>query len=224
MQNGPSLPPPQAAPQGTRLALIEAGFRLFARNGFEGASTRAIAAEAGANIASIAYHFGGKEGLRAACAEEFARRLAGAAGPFDGPVPATPAEARLALHGVIDRMARFAAAGDEAGAPVGFILRELAEGGATLERVYAALLEPLHRRFCLCWGLATGREAESAAVRLAVFSLIGQVAYFRIGRPLVMRRMGWAAIGPDELAAIAGRLHANLDAMLDAMLAAEARP
>jgi AcrR family transcriptional regulator len=36
---------------------------LFAANGYEGTSTRAIGAAAGANIAMIAYHFGDKEGL-----------------------------------------------------------------------------------------------------------------------------------------------------------------
>ena len=49
----------------TRLALIRAALDLFGAKGFEAASTRDVAAAAGANLASIAYHFGGKEGLRA---------------------------------------------------------------------------------------------------------------------------------------------------------------
>ena len=36
---------------------------MFAKNGYEGTSTRAIGAAAGANIAMIAYHFSDKEGL-----------------------------------------------------------------------------------------------------------------------------------------------------------------
>src|SRR5271166_5391198 len=46
-----------------------AALDLFGTKGFEATSTREIAAAAGANIASIAYHFGGKEGLRLACAD-----------------------------------------------------------------------------------------------------------------------------------------------------------
>jgi len=48
---------------GTKLALIEAGGALFAEYGLEGASIRAIAERAGANVAAINYHFGGKENL-----------------------------------------------------------------------------------------------------------------------------------------------------------------
>lgn len=43
--------------------LLEAAIRLFAHRGFAGASTRQIASEAGVNIATINYHFGGKQGL-----------------------------------------------------------------------------------------------------------------------------------------------------------------
>ncbi len=47
----------------TRGALVTAGRRLFAERGYEGATVRAITGAAGANVASVAYHFGSKEGL-----------------------------------------------------------------------------------------------------------------------------------------------------------------
>jgi TetR/AcrR family transcriptional regulator len=46
-----------------REALLEAGAELFARRGFEGAKSDAIARLAGVNKALINYHFGGKQGL-----------------------------------------------------------------------------------------------------------------------------------------------------------------
>ena len=53
-----------AAAQGdTKSRLLEAATELFSRDGFEGASTRAIGSLAGVNIATLAYHFGSKEGL-----------------------------------------------------------------------------------------------------------------------------------------------------------------
>ena len=64
----------------TRAALIRAALKLFGRQGFEGTSTREIAALAKANIGSIAYHFGGKEGLRAACANHIVETIGGIAG------------------------------------------------------------------------------------------------------------------------------------------------
>ena len=39
------------------------------------------------------------------------------------------------------------------------------------------------------WQAATGEDADSDATKLAIFTLIGQVVYFRIGREAVQRRM-----------------------------------
>lgn len=47
----------------TRERLLDAAEVLFAREGFEGVSLRAITSAAKANIASVNYHFGGKEHL-----------------------------------------------------------------------------------------------------------------------------------------------------------------
>jgi len=48
---------------GTKLDLIIAAGELFADNGVEGTSVRAIAERCNANIAAINYHFGSKENL-----------------------------------------------------------------------------------------------------------------------------------------------------------------
>lgn len=51
------------AAEGTRASLIEAAAAIFAEKGFEAGSIRAITRRAGANVAAVAYHFGGKDGL-----------------------------------------------------------------------------------------------------------------------------------------------------------------
>lgn len=64
----------RTAPRGsaTREALLDAAEALFAREGVEGASLRAITRHAGANLASVHYHFGSKDALVQAV---FERRL-----------------------------------------------------------------------------------------------------------------------------------------------------
>lgn len=52
--------------------LLDVAEGLFAQLGFEGASTRHIAADAGMNISMLNYYFGSKEGLYQAVVE---RRL-----------------------------------------------------------------------------------------------------------------------------------------------------
>ena len=65
----PSPSAPQTPADQTRLALVRAALKLFGSQGFDGTSTREIAAAAKANIGSIAYHFGGKDGLKLAAAD-----------------------------------------------------------------------------------------------------------------------------------------------------------
>lgn len=207
------MPPP--APEGTRGALILAGIRLFGRQGFAATSVRHLAQEAGANIAAIAYHFGGKEGLRLACAEEFGRRMAGAIGTVGLQVEAGPDAAREDLRHIVHIMVGFLLGGPGASEIVPFMLRELAEGGPGVDIVYRSFAEPIHRRLCQLWGRATGTDPDSETVRLAVFALIGQLMYFRIGQSIVQRRMEWASLGPAEIEKITRRIVGNLDAMLD---------
>jgi len=47
----------------TRTRLLEAAEKLFAERGYESTSVRDITAEAQCNVASVNYHFGGKENL-----------------------------------------------------------------------------------------------------------------------------------------------------------------
>ncbi len=56
----------------TRDRLLDAAERLFAARGFRAVSVRAITSRAGCNVASVNYHFGGKENLYR---EMFRRRL-----------------------------------------------------------------------------------------------------------------------------------------------------
>lgn len=60
----------------TRERILEAAAQLFSDQGFDGTSTRVVGAAADANIGTIAYHFGGKEGLyNAALARMYERVL-----------------------------------------------------------------------------------------------------------------------------------------------------
>ncbi len=65
-------PPDQPEADTTRDRLLEAAERLFAENGFDGASVREVTTAARCNIASVNYHFGTKDNLYR---EVFQRRL-----------------------------------------------------------------------------------------------------------------------------------------------------
>lgn len=63
-------------PESTKQRLLDAGRKLFADNGFDGASVRAITQLAGANLGAVTYHFGTKEALYAAVLEQLFARIA----------------------------------------------------------------------------------------------------------------------------------------------------
>lgn len=207
---------PGNGPDQTRKALVMAALRLFGRQGFEGTSTREIAAEAKANIGSIAYHFGGKEGLRLAAADHIVETMQAVAARANALTqPASPHDAERQMVASLETMLTFLVAQPEAGDFVQFLLRELSNPTAALDRIYAGVFEPIHKRFCAVWETATGEPAESDAAKLTVFTMIGQIVYFRIGREAVLRRMGWETIGPDEAKKIVAIATRNLRAVIE---------
>ena len=94
-------------------------------------------------------------------------------------------------------MVGFIVARPEAGEIVQFVLRELAHPTSALDTIYNGVFAPTHARLCQVWADATGEDAESDRTKITVFTMIGQVIYFRIGREAVMRRMGWNEYRPE---------------------------
>ena len=93
---------PLSGAEVTRTTLIESAIRLFAERGYDAVSTRDIADLAAANIGSIAYHFGGKPGLRLACAEHVIANISATVGPaFHRPLPPLSPDEALSM---IERM------------------------------------------------------------------------------------------------------------------------
>jgi AcrR family transcriptional regulator len=204
--------------EGTRQALIRAGLDLFGRNGFDATSTREIAQAAKVNSAGIAYHFGGKDGLREACAEAIIARmqavLAGGAPPVAITVDADRDIATEHLLALIDRMVAFLTTAPESEMIARFVVREMFTPSPAFDTIYGGLFEPVHRRVCQVWAAATGMAPEAPATRLAVFAAIGQLVYFRIARPAVTRRMGWDDIGPDQACAIGETIRRSVRASI----------
>jgi AcrR family transcriptional regulator len=208
-------PAPATSLEGTAQDLIDSATAIFGQKGFDAASTRAIAAAAGTNLASISYHFGGKEGLRLACAREFSRRMTMMLAIAHMPDPQTPDEAAATILALVERMARNLLVEMDLQPAVAFALREITEGGPGADTIYQSLVLPAHIRLCRLWATATNENADSDDVKLFVFSMIGQVLYFRIGAPIVTRRMEWHSIGPQEADQIAQKLRNNTQALLN---------
>jgi AcrR family transcriptional regulator len=130
-----SAPPPADA---SRERIIAAATSLFAEHGYDGTSTRRIAADAGLNMATVAYHVGGKPDLyrevmlRAHLAEQ--RVLTDALAAFREVAPTDPVAAVTAL---VDRYLDFCL--DQPHIPALWMRRWLSDAAefADLEAAYA---------------------------------------------------------------------------------------
>jgi AcrR family transcriptional regulator len=159
----------QATEPDSKRRILDAARILFARTGYEGTSTRAIGAEAGLNIATIAYHVGSKRELYQQVLEEMDRQertvLLGA---LPDALPEDPAARRGALLDVLDQYLAFCVANPEV--PMLWMRRWLDEDG-DLPDAETAYALPAYRQV----EAAVGDQAESPhlVVRTLVWSIYG---------------------------------------------------
>jgi AcrR family transcriptional regulator len=201
----------------TRAQLIAAGLEVFGRLGYEGASTRAIASAAGANLAAIVYHFGSKEALHLAVAEHVADAISQKMGPHLAAIAAvtgrpTPEAARAGLAQLVDAFIDMILGSADAELWARFVVREQMEPTAAFDVIYRVLggAADLATRLVAA---ATGAP-DGPQVRLTVFTIMGQVLIFRVAQTLVFRRMGWRTIGDKQRDEIKRVVQANVTAIL----------
>ncbi|WP_108819854.1 CerR family C-terminal domain-containing protein [Pseudovibrio sp. Alg231-02] len=204
----------------TKRDLIESALYHFGREGYAGTSTRSIAQTAKANIASIAYHFDGKAGLKRACINFIAMSIGDVMSvvlnrKLSDIEHLSPEEARTKILEMIDRMITFTQTNKRAELVIGFMLKEVLHSPEEVDTLYHLIFEPLMDRVTVLFSRATGQHVASDELKLAIFAMIGQLLYIRLARPLVLKRMGWQAVGPDELAQIKSILHRSINALLD---------
>ncbi|GAA2119461.1 TetR/AcrR family transcriptional regulator [Actinomadura napierensis] len=117
--------------------LRQAALRLFARDGFDAVSIRAVAAEAGVSYALVRHHFGTKAGLRREVDDHVLRTLAEAMGELDRD---RPLDDVVAAIGTVS--ARMFGADPHLR---GYLRRVLMEGGEAGAAVFSRLLDGTRR-------------------------------------------------------------------------------
>jgi len=175
----------------TRLRLIRTARRLFAENGYDATSVRAITREAGANLGAITYHFGSKAGLYDAVLSEAFVPVATRAAEAGGPDPieaierlvagvfkeiaANPDMQLLILQQVVQKKAMPAAAQKGLGAVLSSIARQVETGqragriraGDPVLMAVSVMAQPAYfslvRRFAPA-RLVSGRRRKSPAL------------------------------------------------------------
>lgn len=190
----------------TRQRLIEVALGRFGRAGFQATTTREIAQAAGVTLPVLAYHFGSKEGLYLACAQEIVARWRGQLEPSAAAIAAelpglTADTARERLTALLIESAEALADGGGADRWLGFVQRETLDRGPAFDLLYSEIWAP-------------GVELVSALIarigandpRLEAVLLLSSLTALSLWRPLTLRHFRWPELSEAALARIRAAL------------------
>lgn len=200
--------------------LLEAGLQCFADRGPDGVTIREIARVSGQNSASIAYYFGGKEGLYRAVLDavmRFFRSQVLEAGRIWSSVTEDQVGPEQAAE-ILKRIQRGFVQGILTDAKATqfamLMVREQTQPTSAFEGFYRDTVEPLHRTLTHILARITGDDPESPRSILRAHTLIGQFQSFIMARETLLRRMGWDTYDEKRAALVADMMDDTLDIFL----------
>lgn len=171
---------------GTKMRLLSAAREIFALRGAREATVREICARAGANVAAVNYHFGGKDKLYMAVLADYLRRCielypAGMGlGPQAGPSERLRAYIRSFLH-------RIMGSGDPLDEKLGLMLTaEIVEPSEHFNAVAEQYLMPMHDELLAIVGEILPGASEQT-VQLCAAGVTGHCLLFDNAKELIRR-------------------------------------
>jgi len=197
-------------------AILNVAIRQFGDRGYDGASTRAIAAAAGTVMSSITYHFGGKEGLYLACAGHIGSQIAARLAPVAdavGPIgEMSRDDAVKAIQAIILQVARLMMS-DESSDWAGFVIREQQNPGPAFDRLYQCFLGRIEQ-LLLALVLRARPELEDRDARMLGITLFGQALVLRAARATVTRILGVSDLEEADRNRMLERIRRNIDLLM----------
>jgi AcrR family transcriptional regulator len=204
----------------TRLRILKAALEVFATEGYEGASTRTLARQAGVNLPAIQYYFGSKEGLYQAVIDHIAETMESRMAPVTAEIrealangTPSPQDLLSLLHRMLDA---FVALITDRESPdwesrALFFARAEIESAAALEPLYQRVMRRIVEPSTALVGRLLGRPAEHEETLLRTVALLGQVTIFCNRKS--HRVLGWTEPGEIEVRAIQAVIRAHTKAI-----------
>jgi TetR/AcrR family transcriptional regulator, regulator of cefoperazone and chloramphenicol sensitivity len=207
----------------TRAQIIATALKIFGEQGYDQASTRDIATQAGVNPPALQYYFDGKAGLHRACAQFIIDRASVALTPAleqanlsikSGRVAGTTA----AMEGLIDALTdNLAEPGSESWSR--FIHRGKGDGaGPGIEMIRDKLSIPILDAVASLLATATGRAVDDE-IRLRTLLILSQVQAVHLSRENLVRTMRWRKFEVDSIPLIKKLIRENTRAAVEAAIA-----
>jgi len=165
--------------EATRARILEAAGELFAAGGFAETTSKAIAARAGVDLASINYHFGSRSGLYQAVLTEAHRRLMDIADLqrlAHGPMPAADK-----LRALIDHMVQSAASGSD-GWHSTVLTAEFLAPSSHIKTLFQSVVPMKASLVMVILSEITGIPADDPALLPCLLSVMAPCLLLQLGR------------------------------------------
>jgi AcrR family transcriptional regulator len=204
----------------TSRRILEAALALFAAEGFDSASTRAIAEQAEVNLPAIQYYFGSKEGLYRAAIAHIGEQATQAIGPIARRVQDTldtnaPSRAQLVnlLCELVDALVTLFLDDSlpERESRSLFVSRVEVEHTAALDPLNEVMRQLILTPATALVGRLVDRPAEDQQVVLRTLMIMGQAKIF-CSRS-VLRALGWNTIGEARVREVKALVHQHTRAI-----------
>tara|TARA_B100001123_G_scaffold339202_1_gene384124 strand:+ start:319 stop:1020 length:702 start_codon:yes stop_codon:yes gene_type:complete len=193
--------------------LLETATLLFAEQGYDSVSARALTEAAGVNLSAITYYFGGKarlygavidklisdtEPLRTVLIGELKNGIQTAAGDREklGRVVRTFVY-RLIVMQLSDQFPR---------SRFQLMLREVMHPTFAFDRVLNGHITPMQDAVCELVVAAHGGDVDEDQSKIISHAILGQCWIFGIGRPVILARLGWREVDEERVELIVDTL------------------
>ncbi len=187
----------------TRDRILDAAGDIFGRQGYKAATVREICRAAGVNVASVNYHFGGKENLYREVARDLISRTFERF-PVAGGDPGAPAGDRLFTF-VRAVLSRLLSPGGLTGYPGRgqLVARELADPSPVLDSLVEDFIRPTALVLSGIVAELLGPAATERDVKKCQVSVIGQCFHYALARPLLTRLFAFNPSDPEIIEELA---------------------
>lgn len=190
---------------GAKERLIEGAINIFGRHGYEAATTRMIAAEAGVNIAAIPYYFGGKEGLYRTVISHVVEIVQRETGKILEDIQAISSNGNYdqdvafsKLRALIEELITFIVGSSQAQRIARIILREQMYPSSAYDQIYSGFMEPVLNTITMLV-MAASSECSERRAKLRALTIIGQILAFRVARETIVRSLALQGYDSEEL-------------------------
>jgi AcrR family transcriptional regulator len=207
----------------TRVRIIEAAIELFDKYGFEGATTRGIAARAGVNTPALQYYFESKEGVCRACAEYVADNAWAIFGPIvhlatemlrkDGDTQVL-IDAFIRIQGAV--AGRMLAKGCALSQQLFFAREQTAQGPSIASEVLKRrICQPLNDVGMELVARITDTAVDDPITMTRMLCLQGQLLIFYAAPSATSALLGWEVIDAEQGELVKAVVHAQTRVLLE---------